>query len=250
MAITTLIFRATIGQYRKVKLTVVGCSPAWPDPGGAHAGYLVESAGRRLLLDCGPGVLARLRRDAHWPSVEAIVITHLHLDHCGDLIPWLWGHLIGPAASRRGPELWLPPGGPGRLGEFAPRRRFEEAFTLREYAEAVPFRAAGHTVLPRRVLHYDEPTWALRVECDGRVLVYSADSAPSQTLAELASGADVFLCEATLVEAETRQPRGHMTADEARAVARAAGARRLLLTHRSSEHPLEELVYERFELDL
>ena len=39
-----------------VKLTVVGCSPAWPNPGGAQSGYLVEGSGR-LLLDSGPGVL-------------------------------------------------------------------------------------------------------------------------------------------------------------------------------------------------
>ena len=43
-----------------VKLTVVGCSPAWPNPGGAQSGYLVNGSGN-LLLDCGPGVLARLR---------------------------------------------------------------------------------------------------------------------------------------------------------------------------------------------
>ena len=48
------------GQYRNVKLTVVGSSPAWPNPGGAQSGYLIEGPGR-LLLDCGPGVLARLR---------------------------------------------------------------------------------------------------------------------------------------------------------------------------------------------
>ena len=43
-----------------MKLTVVGCSPAWPNPGGAQSGYLVEGYGT-LLLDCGAGVLAKLR---------------------------------------------------------------------------------------------------------------------------------------------------------------------------------------------
>src|SRR5438309_355405 len=42
----------------RVKVIVVGCSPAWPNPGGAQSGYLVEGDGR-LLLDCGPGELAR-----------------------------------------------------------------------------------------------------------------------------------------------------------------------------------------------
>ena len=49
---------------------MVGCSPAWPNPGGAQSGYLVEGEGR-LLLDCGPGVLSRLREvDGGWPRVD------------------------------------------------------------------------------------------------------------------------------------------------------------------------------------
>ena len=56
-----------------MRLTVIGCSPAWPNPGQANAGYLVEGPGK-LLLDCGPGVLSRLRaREGGWPEVDAIV---------------------------------------------------------------------------------------------------------------------------------------------------------------------------------
>ena len=53
-----------------MKLTVVGCSPAWPNPGSAHSGYLLDHEGHRLLLDCGPGVLARLRAGAADPAVN------------------------------------------------------------------------------------------------------------------------------------------------------------------------------------
>src|SRR5215210_7995966 len=75
-AITTRIFLGKVGKYMAVKLNVVGCSPAWPNPGGAQSGYLLESDdGGRLLLDCGPGVLARLRERAPWPKVNAIAIT-------------------------------------------------------------------------------------------------------------------------------------------------------------------------------
>ena len=88
-------------------LRTVGTSPAWPNPGGACSGHLVDE---RLLLDCGPGVLAKLRERDEWPAVEAIAITHLHLDHWGDLVPWVWGSLFGPAAERPKPQLWLPPG--------------------------------------------------------------------------------------------------------------------------------------------
>src|SRR5437016_10987003 len=101
----------------RVKLIVVGCSPAWPNPGGAQSGYLVEDDSRRLLLDCGPGVLARLRGldGDRWPQVDALVVTHWHLDHWGDLVPWVWGNMVGPGREHEQPELWLPPLGRTRL---------------------------------------------------------------------------------------------------------------------------------------
>jgi ribonuclease BN (tRNA processing enzyme) len=232
-----------------VKLTVVGSSPAWPNPNSSHAGYLVESDGGRLLVDCGPGVLARLRGHEPWPRIDAIVLSHFHLDHCGDLVPWLWGHLMGPAAGLSGPELHVPPGGLTRLTTLAPLERFKQVFRIAEYADGVPFSAAGHEITPVRVAHSDEPTWGLRIEHGGSVLAYSADTGPTPALAELARDADVFLCEATLTEPESGT-RVHLTADEARAAAAAANARRLLLTHRPAEQPLAELVYDGFEVEL
>src|SRR5919204_508178 len=107
-ATTTRIFRATVGQYKNVKLTVVGCSPAWPNPGGAQSGYLVEGSDGRLLLDCGPGVLPRLREREGWPKIDAIAITHFHLDHWGDLVPWVWGTMYRNEGRSLHPELWVP----------------------------------------------------------------------------------------------------------------------------------------------
>jgi ribonuclease BN (tRNA processing enzyme) len=215
-----------------VRLTVVGCSPAWPNPGSAHSGYLVEHDGRRLLVDCGPGVLARLRAEEGWPRIDAIVISHFHLDHSGDLVPWLWGHLMGPAVGTRGPDLWLPPEGHGWFESFAPQ--FDDAFTVAEYAERAAFDAAGFTVTPFRVPHFTQPTWALRIEAGGVVLAYSADSGPSPALEDAARDADLFLCEATL-DGPDGEPRGHLRAEEAIAAAEAAGAKRLVLVHRPAE---------------
>jgi ribonuclease BN (tRNA processing enzyme) len=235
-----------------VKLTVVGCSPAWPNPGGAHSGYLVEGAGGgRLLLDCGPGVLSRLREREGWPRIDAIAITHMHPDHVGDLAPWLWGQLTGPARGLPGPELWLPPGGHRELEHFAPR--FHEAFAVREYLEGRPFTAAGMRITARAVLHYDEPTFGLRVEERDTVLAYSGDTGPTPALAALARGADLFLCEATLgPDGEPHEMRGHLTAAEAADAAEAAGVKRLLLVHRAAELPAngQEVAFDGLELEL
>ncbi len=226
-----------------VRLTVVGSSPAWPNPGGAHSGYLLEQPGA-LLLDCGPGVLARLRTArGGWPRVDAIVISHWHLDHWGDLVPWAWGNLAGPGRDRDRPELWLPPQGIERLRDFGLRLgredMFESAFAAREYREGEPFStAAGLLVTAVRLSHYGVPAYGLRVAGGGQVVAYSADTGPDQGLVELARNADLFLCEATLERGELDgRPRGHLSAEEAVEAFRAAGARRLLLTHRPGELP-------------
>jgi ribonuclease BN (tRNA processing enzyme) len=244
-----------------VKLTVVGCSPAWPNPGGAQSGYLVEGTvvegPGRLLLDCGPGVLARLRAREPWPLVDAIALTHFHLDHWGDLVPWVFGASFGAGREAKTPELWVPPGGAETLSfygsKFGYGERYREAFDLHEYEEGVPFRTAGFDVTPVRLLHYRELTFGLRVTDGQATIAYSGDTAPTPSLTELARGADLFLCEATLAASEPPEERGHLSADEAVAAFEAAGAKRLVVIHRPDELPLNggvERAYDGLELDL
>jgi ribonuclease BN (tRNA processing enzyme) len=224
-----------------VKLVVVGCSPAWHNPYGAQSGYLVEGE-KRLLLDCGPGVFARLRERDGWPRVDAIVITHFHLDHWGDLIPWAFGACFGPGRGSPSPDLWLPPDGVETLRGFTAKLSADplfDAFRAREYRDGIPFRAAGFEVTAMRVPHYDLLTFGLRVTNGEKTLAYSGDSAPSPALAELARDADLFLCEATLAQPEPTM-RGHLTEQEALTAYRESGAKRLLIVHRPDELPLEQ----------
>ena len=225
-----------------MRLTVIGCSPAWPNAGGAQSGYLVEGPDGRLLLDCGPGVLARLRaNDGGWPRVDAVAITHFHLDHWGDLVPWIFGGAFGPGHGTPKPALWLPPDGTQRLREHGERMSFadriDDAFDVREYEDDVSFGAAGFTITPHRLDHYSELTFGLRVQNHTGTLAYSGDTGPTNRLVELAKDADLFLCEATLRAPEPAE-RGHLTEDEAVEAFKASGARRLVVIHRPDELPL------------
>jgi ribonuclease BN (tRNA processing enzyme) len=193
-------------------------------------------------------VLSRLREAEDWPHVDAIAITHMHIDHYGDLAAWLWGQLHVPSPGASAPKLWLPPGGRDDLYHLA--SRFHEVFEIEEYADRAPFETAGFTVSPVRVAHYTQPTWGFRIEAGGKVAAFSADTGPTPALADLATGADVFLCEATLAAPEPG-PRVHRTAAEAAEAA--AGARRLLLVHRPAELATPdglELAYDGLELQL
>ena len=65
-----------------MRITVLGKSPAWQDVDGACSGYLVQAgpAQTTVLLDCGPGVFAKLRSHVDYVDVDAVVISHLHAD--------------------------------------------------------------------------------------------------------------------------------------------------------------------------
>ena len=238
-------------------MTVIGCSPAWPNPGGAQSGYLVERDGTRVLLDCGPGVLARLRDSEPWPALDAIVISHFHLDHWGDLVPWVWGAMFR-VGSDPTPELWLPPGGRATLADHGSRLgfpgMFAQVFAQHEYEPHRGFAVDGLSIIPVPVVHYRMPAYGLRVEADGMSLAYSADTGPTEALDELAHDASVFLCEATLRDGDADGlPRGHLSADEAVAASESAGARRLVLTHRPVELPTGpdlELAYDGYTIDV
>ena len=139
-------------------LNVIGSSPAWPNPGGAHSGYLLEAGGRRLLLDCGPGVLSRLRQREGWPRIDAVAITHFHLDHWGDLVPWVWGSMYRSQEENvPKPELWVYEGGRHYLEALGTRLgfpdMFDRAFVLHEYRGEEQFQVAGFDVLALRLPH-------------------------------------------------------------------------------------------------
>jgi ribonuclease BN (tRNA processing enzyme) len=178
--------------------------------------------------------------------VDAIVITHFHLDHWGDLVPWTFGSMFGPGRDVPPPQLWLPPGGKAELEQFGVRLGFAgmfDAFEISEYVEGESFEADGLTITPIRVPHYQLQTYALRVSDGKTTLAYSGDSAPSPQLAEVGRDADMFLCEATLAESREGGAdglRGHLSADEAIAAFEDSGARRLLIIHRPYELPLPD----------
>jgi ribonuclease BN (tRNA processing enzyme) len=224
-----------VRQYMDVRLTVIGSSPAWPNPGSAQSGYLLENGGT-LLLDCGPGVLGRLRENG--THVDAVAITHFHLDHWGDLVPWAWLNAYGPEDQRISCEVWVPPQGIDELKRFAAfwgnDEMFERAFTLHEFEARKPFTAAGFEVAAHRLPHYGMDAYGFRVSAGGKTVAYSGDSAPTAELAALAHGADLFICEATLAQDHREGTvRGHLSAEEALAAADGP----ILLTHRPVELP-------------
>jgi ribonuclease Z len=90
----------------------------------------------------------------------------------------------------------------------------------------------GRVVTPAEVLGASRP---------GRKLVFSGDTRPCDRLVAAASNADVLVHEATFSDDEQSRAveTRHSTAREAGTVARAACARKLVLTHLSSRHDVD-----------
>jgi ribonuclease BN (tRNA processing enzyme) len=127
---------------------------------------------------------------------------------------------------------------------------FEDAFELNEFEPTEPFEAAGIEVVAHRLPHYTLDAYGFRASHGGKTMAYSGDSAPGSEIAELARGADLFVCEATLADGVVDgPPRGHLSAQEALAAADGP----VLLTHRPIELPAPDgvpLAYDGLKVEI
>ncbi len=214
-----------------MKLTVVGCSGSAPGPTSAASCYLVEHAGFRLLLDLGNGAFGPLQGLADPDTVDGVFLSHLHADHCLDVAPFVvWHRYSGRSSGRRIP-LYAPAGAERRLtlaydGEDADLTDVFDFQVVPAGASTIgPFEVAT-----ARTAHPVE-CHAIRLTVDGRSLVYTGDTGPSERVVELARGADVLLAEAAHPPGPGLPQALHLTGREAGEHAAAAGVGRLLLTH-------------------
>jgi ribonuclease BN (tRNA processing enzyme) len=209
-------------------LTVLGSCGAFPEPGRACSGFLLEWDELRVVLDLGYGTLPRLLERVPDGAVDAVVITHEHPDHCIDLHGLFRMRLYGGGREPKLP-LFCTPGVLDRLSGLEPDAQLRDVFDVHllpgEYAVG-PFALSG------RPLPHFVPSTGIRLECKGFALAYTGDTGPDPRLAELGRFADLFVVEATdrIGEAQ-RDPRNLMTAVEAGFWAQQADARRLMLTH-------------------
>jgi ribonuclease BN (tRNA processing enzyme) len=209
------------------ELIVLGSASPYPRPGEPCSGYLVRSAGATVWLDAGPGTLAALQEHTALTDVDAIWISHLHADHVADLLPAVYALLFADLRPARPIPLYGPPGIAARLSAFLTNTvaaPIGEAFAVHELHDGHLAEVGGLTLATMAVAH-GFPAFGVRVTDGDRVLAYSGDTGPCAALTELATGADLFLCEADGPEPSPV----HLTPEDAARAAHAAG--RLVLTH-------------------
>lgn len=223
-----------------MKLTILGCSGSVPGPDSPASGYLVEAGDTRIVLDLGNGTLGTLQRFADPFDLDAVLLSHLHPDHCADFAALTVLRRYHPAPPHD-PRQW-------RLPVFGPEEAPDRLAALYEpsAAERVgsdlsdvyefrpppvePIRIGAFEVRAVPMTHVC-PSWGLRVTAEGRVLAYTGDTGPCGALTDLARDADVLLSEASWPDFPEAPDGLHLSGRQAAEVATGTGVGRLLLTH-------------------
>lgn len=213
-----------------MRLTTLGGCGAWPAAGQACSGYLVEHEGFRVLIDPGYATLPVLLESTSAESVDAVLVSHGHPDHCADLNPLLRARVLGDAPPPPLPVYALP-GALDAVLALDKARMLASGLSLREIVPRQPFEI-GPFRLDTWLLPHHVPNVGLRLSGGGRVLAYTGDTGPAPELVELARDADLYLAEATYPYAVPEEDAPYLSsALQAGEVAARAGVGRLLLTH-------------------
>jgi ribonuclease BN (tRNA processing enzyme) len=218
------------------ELTVLGSSGTYPTPERACTGFLITSGETNIWIDCGVGTFANLQRHMDFFDVDAVFLSHLHVDHILDLYSFYYA--IRYSTNNKGPT-GVPVYGPAEAEEFLTHMLSTGGAGHQHFAGFLDFRTASPdekvevgpftftfatTVHPIDVL-------AMRIEAEGRTLCYTSDTGWTDSLVDFAKGADVLIVEATLHQPKEELKEIHLTAQEAGRLGAEANAGKLLLTH-------------------
>lgn len=209
------------------QIKIIGWWGAYPGPGEATSGYLLQSGGRRILIDCGSGVLSQLQKHLALDEIDAVVLSHYHADHMADLYCLQYASRVSMTLGRRKKPLVVY--GHAEDDHFA-------GLSYLEYC-------VGRAIDTDTPLHLGEnafsfwrnnhpaPCYSMRIEKRGRVLTYIADTEWTETLIDAARDADLLICESSLYNEYKGVVPGHLTAGEAGRIARDANVGKLVLSH-------------------
>ena len=221
-----------------MKITILGSGTCVPSLKRSSCSVLIEMAQGLLLFDFGAGTMRRLlEAGVTINMLSYIFFSHLHPDHAGELVPFLFATKYPQTYRRRTPFTIVAAKG---FVDFYERLKFAYG----EWIELEPgllkiseLDATGRDHLNCGLFDVDslpmnhtDMSLAYRItEPDGTSVVYSGDTDLCDNLVTLARGVDLLICEAALPD-ETKVP-GHLTPSLAGQIATQAGVKKLVLTH-------------------
>jgi ribonuclease BN (tRNA processing enzyme) len=221
-----------------MQLVVLGSGTSVPHPTRSSPGFWLETIGGTILLDAGPDVTHRMAQERlNWPNLDAIWISHFHLDHCGGLLTLLFSYRYAPQTQCRTKLLRVfgPNGLRQLINAFAQANDYkllEQPFPIEvvEVDQVSDFEMLpGVTATVFSTPHTSE-SLALRLTAEsGRTFVYTSDTGFSEELAKFAVNADLLLMECSF--RRNKPVEIHLELAEAVRIAGASSPKRLVLTH-------------------
>lgn len=217
-----------------MELTILGSGTIVPSLTRAPPAYILRVAGKRLLIDLGPGTPRRMvEAGASILDTDVICLSHFHPDHVADFVPLIFASKYAVGNYRtRDLTVIAPPG----FGEFYAGLIEVFGDWIVPEAYRLDIREAdgtavdlGSCLVTTAPANHNPESIAYRFEGDGTALVYSGDTDWSHDLIALARGADLLLLECSFPD-DMKVP-GHLTPSEAGRLARDAGVSHLVLTH-------------------
>lgn len=222
----------------RMKLIVLGSGTSVPHPRRAASAHWLETAEGSLLLDASAAAVHRMaQEELDWPNLDAIWVSHFHLDHIGGLAPFLFGTRHAPQMQERRKPLYIYGGyGLKRLvrafDEANSYKLFEQPFPL-EIREVAP--QDEFEILPglrARALStpHTKESLALRLdETSGASLVYTSDTGYAEALVTFARDVELLMMECSFWREKPVET--HLELAEAMRLAAKINPRRVLLTH-------------------
>ncbi|HEY8368617.1 MAG TPA: ribonuclease Z [Thermodesulfobacteriota bacterium] len=216
-----------------MELIVLGSGTSFPVPDRGLPGYAVRAGGTTLLLDCGAGTHRQLvKAGLRLQDVDAILVSHRHLDHVSDL-PQILFTLAIPRFGRTAPLLVVGP--PGMRDYVDGLARVNAPWLdpppygleVRDLLDART--TVGKVEVEAREVVHTKPSVAYRLRFGGRTLVYSGDVGECPQIVEAARGADLLLLECAQPDDEPIE--SHLTPTRCGRIAAAARPAHLVLTH-------------------
>ena len=203
-----------------MRITLLGVYGPYPVADGGCSSYLVEDGDTRVLLDCGSGAMSRMLSRVPLSSLDAIVLSHLHADHAGEI------DLIRYALEQGQGETPLRVFAPETERVSAPV--FDPVLT----ADGTEARIGSLRLTFTAVRHAVKTVGVRVTDANGHVLFYTGDSGWFDGLCDAAKDADLLLADACLLdESNLKALQNHMTVDQVIRLKAAANCRRAVLTH-------------------
>ncbi|MGH7537506.1 MAG: MBL fold metallo-hydrolase [Gemmatimonadales bacterium] len=219
-----------------MELITVGTGTVAPSARRTAACHFVRRGDVRLLLDCGPGALHRLAAfELPWAEITHVALSHFHPDHFAELPMLVYALKHTTVPERQEPLVVLGPPGVVRLVKALAQGfgawLLDPGFPIliMDVQPGEPFPLDAELSLETFPVPHTEESVAIGLTAPEGRLVYTGDTGPSPELARWAQGCDLLLAECSLPEAMAID--FHLTPERAGALAREAGARRLVLTH-------------------